>query len=752
MKKLAMKRVGACVAGMITAVLAACSAHKVNYEQSEGYARVAAPSETRYGTAPYDSYVASDVLRYSSDLVGGNDGCAVDVPRTADFQQLGAPAAARTHIPQGAFSVRATDELWVIARCDDDTVPIVQTNDDYPGCGSLITQFRRQEQFVPVPLKHTGVSADINGYIVSVNVKQQFHNPYNSNIEAVYVFPLPENAAVNDFVMTIGARSIRGIIREREQAERIYNQAKSQGYTASLMTQERPNIFTQRVANIEPGRSIDIDITYFNTLAYSDGWFSFVFPMVVGPRFNPPGSTDPVAALPREVAGNPQTTSVNYLRPAERNGHDISINVDIDAGVEIEELASNTHHIDVQRPAGYSRDRATVSLKAFDTIPNRDFVLRYRVASDEIKSGIITHRDDRGSFFSMLIVPPRKLENLQRSPLELVFVIDCSGSMNGRPIDQAREAIRSGLSWLREDDTFQIIEFSNTAGALGSYPVAATHQNRQRAEQYLNSLQSSGGTMMINGIRAALEPPCDPSRPRYVVFLTDGFIGNESEILSALQARLGPSRIFGFGVGASPNRFLMDRMSKLGRGAVAYLNVNDNPREVMQLFFDRIAHPALTDILIDWAGANVSEVFPSGGRGDAYAYPDLFVGRPVLLTGRLNGTWQGAVRVNGRAGGREMRINVPTRSDNSRQIAALPAIWARQKISELSDRVYWQPGHDPTFEIRDTALSYNLLSSFTSFVAVDSLTRTTSPHGTTVNVPVPVPHGVRYDTTVGNER
>ncbi len=725
-------------------ILAACSAHSMKVDR---------PDESRQSellgrwqhtpVIPMDSF---DATSASANVL--EDRLVV----LNDLNGQMSTTSSDSRSAQENYAVRATDELWIISRCADDTTPVVQTNDDYPGCGSLITQFAPQEQFVPVPLKHTNVSADIHGYIASVNVKQQFHNPYSSNIEAVYVFPLPENAAVNDFVMTVGARSIRGIIREREQAERIYNQAKSQGYTASLMTQERPNIFTQRVANIEPGRDIDIDITYFNTLTYSDGWFSYIFPMVVGPRFNPPGTTDSVAALPRDAVGSPQATSVNYLRPTDRSGHDIGIRVTIDAGVSIEEVASNSHHIDIQRPGGESSDRAVVSLKPFDTIPNRDFVLRYRVAADDIKSGIITHRDDRGAFFSMLIVPPRKLEKLQRTPVELVYVIDCSGSMNGRPFDQAREAIRAGLNWMQDGDTFQIINFSNTAGAMGSYPVAATWENRQRAEQYLAGLSTGGGTMMINGIRAALEPSNDPSRPRYVVFLTDGFIGNESDILAALHERLGPSRIFGFGVGSSPNRFLMDRMSKLGRGAVAYLNVNDNPMEVMRLFFDRISHPALADIHIDWGGADVADVYPAGGRNDAYSYPDLFVGRPVLLTGRLNGRWKGPIRISGRVGREEIRLSVPVDADRTDKVAALPAIWARQKISELSDRVLWQPGHDPTHEIRSTALSYNLLSNFTAFVAVDSLTRTTSPHGTTVNVPVPVPQGTRYDTTVGSER
>jgi hypothetical protein len=222
-----------------------------------------------------------------------------------------------------------TTELLIIERRQ----AAHRAQQDTLGCGGLITTI--DEKQVTVPLKHTNVKASIAGYISAVNVTQQFTNPYSSKIEAVYVFPLPENAAISDFIMTIGDRHIRGIIREREQAEQIYAQARAQGHTASLLTQERPNIFTQKVANIEPGKQIDINITYYSTLTYSDGGYEFTFPMVVGPRFNPPGTTDPIHAAPRNNPAQPNTTEITYLRPTERTGHDISLSLDIDAGVSM---------------------------------------------------------------------------------------------------------------------------------------------------------------------------------------------------------------------------------------------------------------------------------------------------------------------------------------------------------------------------------------------------------------------------------
>ena len=250
-----------------------------------------------------------------------------------------------------------------------------------PGSGAMLAGFPSPgrpdlTRFIPLPLKHTAVDAAINGYIGTVNVKQAYENPYDTKIEAVYVFPLPEKAAVSEFLMVIGDRTIRGILREKEEAEAIYKEARRQGYQASLLVQRRPNIFEQKVANIEPGKAIDIDITYFHTLAYKDGWYSFVFPTVVGPRYNPPGYPDPVDAAPRGQGSSGAGTTVEYLRPEERSGHDISINIRLDAGVEVEEVKAS-HGVDVSRDG---ERKAVVKLKNQSTLPNRDFVLDFRVA------------------------------------------------------------------------------------------------------------------------------------------------------------------------------------------------------------------------------------------------------------------------------------------------------------------------------------------------------------------------------------
>jgi Ca-activated chloride channel family protein len=635
----------------------------------------------------------------------------------------------------------SSDELWVIAKAEVQVGPVVG-DDEGPGCGVMLAKLPGKDKKIPLPLKHTDVKGQISGYIATVSVTQQFHNPYDEKIEAVYVFPLPQNAAINEFIMTIGKRRIRGIIRERKEAERIYREARRQGHVASLLTQEKPNIFTQKVANIEPSKQIDVNIKYFNTLAYVDGWYEFVFPMVVGPRFNPSGFTGGVGAVGRGKAGiSGQKTEVQYLKPGERSGHDISLEVDIDAGVVIEELACTSHVI---TNSSASRQRRTIKLSSLDSIPNKDFVLRYKVAGKTVKSALVTHRDERGGFFTMMLYPPENLSYLKRTPMEMIFVLDCSGSMRGKPIAKAKQAITRALKKLQSDDTFQVIRFSNNASQLGPDPLPATPANIRKGLKYVESLNGGGGTMMIEGIKAALGFAHDPRRFRLVSFMTDGYIGNEAQILAEVNNQLGESRIFSFGVGSSVNRYLLDRMAKIGKGAVAYIGPDDSAGQVVDQFYDRISHPALTDVAIDWGGMEVTDMYPR-------RIGDLFVGRPVIVTGRFKGGRNTIIRVTGNVGDLSRQINIPANlEDSTATHPGIACVWARKRIETLGNQATYDNNRNLPGEIRQVALEYGLMSSYTAFIAVDSLRKTAGDHGMTVAVPVPVPDGVRYDTTVQN--
>jgi Ca-activated chloride channel family protein len=662
-----------------------------------------------------------------------------DAPRNEELWVIEKPQGTtplnRVATPRADFDRQFTKSI----EGDPATRP---AEDVIPGTGQLVA--RLPDKLVPVPLQHTDVKAAIAGYVATVDVTQQYKNPYNEKIEAIYVFPLPTNAAVNEFLMTIGDRKIRGIIREREEAKQIYEAAKRQGYVASLLSQERPNVFTQSIANIEAGKKIDVSIKYFHTLEYVDGWYEYVFPMVVGPRFNPSNSTDGIGAKAHgsPVGSTGQRTEIAYLKDNERSGHDISLSLDIDAGVKVEDFKSINHKIKLTRPGDHF---ARITLSDEDKIPNKDFVFRYKVAGKQIKSALMAQRDEKGAggYFTLMLFPPESLSDLPRKPIEMVFTLDVSGSMEGRPIEQAKTAVTYALNHMRQDDTFNVVRFANTAEPMAPRAVAADRENIQAALNYMQSMSAGSGTMMIDGIRQSLQVTPDPDRLRFVTFLTDGFIGNEREILAELHRLRGPSRVFSFGVGSSTNRYLLDHMARLGQGCAAYLNLNDDAGKVMSDYFEHISHPALTDLSIQFDGMQVSEIHPQ-------KLPDLFVGRPIVITGRYTGNPDAATaHIKGKVGGetRDMLVKLNVTNGTSQHKGIAP-VWARARIADLYDRTAFEENVDLTAQIKQTALEYGLMSAFTSFIAVDSSARTAGDHGTSVSVPVPVPQGVRYDTTV----
>jgi Ca-activated chloride channel family protein len=682
----------------------------------------------------------------ATTVVTGDDMRNLGAVSVANLRGLNQASGARAPLSR----VEPGEELWIISQ-PPAAAAMAAVADDALGPGVMIARFipavfddvptePQTIREIPLPLKHTDVDAKVQGYVGTVEVTQQFENPYDEKIEAVYMFPLPEKAAISEFVMTIGDRNIRGILREKEEARAIYRQARAQGYRASLLTQHRPNVFEQKVANIEPGKQIDVNITYYETLSYSDGWYSFNFPTVVGPRYNPPGSPDPLVAVPQTNTFPTRDDAIRYLPPGTRSAHDISIAVELDAGVAIEEIESS-HEL----AKSYGRDDIVrVSLADGTVVPDEDFRLRFRVAGETIKSSLLTYVDEESDqgYFTLMLYPPADLESLERQPLELVFVLDCSGSMSGEPIEQAKSAIVAALDRLGPHDSFQIIRFSQNASQFGPAPVAATPENLRAARQYVRNLSGSGGTQMIEGVKAALDFPHDDERLRFVTFLTDGYIGNEAQILDAIDARLDASRIFSFGVGSSPNRYLLERMASTGRGVVAYLSLEDSGGMIMDAFFDRIAHPAMIDVDIDWGDMDVADVYPA-------TLPDLFVGRPVIVTGRFTGR-PNDLTFSGRAANARVAVDLDY-DRRAPQHEFLPNLWARLRIAELNDRLAVNPADAGPLgkQIRETALAYNLMSDYTSFIAVDAAQRTAGQRGTTVFQGVPVPDGVSYDTTVG---
>ena len=594
------------------------------------------------------------------------------------------------------------------------------------------------------PLKHTDVKAEISGFISRVVVTQEFENPFKEKIEAVYTFPLPQNAAVDDMTMIVGQRTVRGKILPREEAQQVYEAAKSEGKVASLLDQERPNIFTQSVANILPGEQVKITISYVETLSYVNGAYEFVFPMVVGPRYVPgtPAGRNRGNGFAPDTDRVPDASRITPAAapPSVRSGHDISLEVTLDAGLIIDDIDSKTHPIEIQRPDIHS---ARLRLKESATIPNKDFVLRYDVAGKAIQDALLTHRSEKGGFFTLILQPPERITAEDVTPKELVFVLDTSGSMGGFPIEKAKETMKLALDNLYPSDTFNLITFSGDTRIMFPKPVPATRENLARAQAFLSSTSGEGGTEMMKAIQAALDPSDDQSHVRIVCFMTDGYVGNDMEIVSEVQKHPN-ARVFAFGIGSSVNRFLLDKMAEAGRGEVEYVSLNDDGSAAARRFHERVRNPLLTDISIDWGGLPVADVYPQ-------RIPDLFGAKPLVVTGRYSAAGRASIRLKGKMGGNEFVREIPVEfPETMASHDVLAPLWARARIDNLMGQDYAgaQTGN-MNKELKDTitqlGIEFRLMTQFTSFVAVEELIVTDGGQPRRIEVPIETPEGVRDD-------
>ena len=590
------------------------------------------------------------------------------------------------------------------------------------------------------PLKHTYVKAEISGFLSRVRVTQEFENPFKDKIEAVYTFPLPQAAAVDDMTMMVGNRTVRGRILRREEAQAVYEAAKSNGQVAGLLDQERPNIFTQSVANIMPGEKVTVTISYVETLKYEDGSYQFVFPMVVAPRYIPGAATS--AGTGGTSPNTTQVPDASRITPpvtpkGTRVGHDISVDVALDAGVPIDELKSISHEIDVERPNGWS---AHVRLKNKDEIPNRDFVLKYDVAGRRVEDAMLTHRTDKGGFFTFILQPPDRVTVEDVTPKEIVFVLDTSGSMSGFPIEKAKEAMKLALDGLYPQDTFNLITFAGDTSILFPQPVPATKENMEKAQKFLDTREGGGGTEMMKAIKAALDPSDAQGHIRIVCFMTDGEVGNDLEIISEVQKHPN-ARVFAFGIGSSVNRFLLDKISEEGRGEVEYVALNDDGSAAARKFHERVRSPLLTDISIEWAGLPVADVYPK-------RIPDLFSAKPVILTGRYTAGGRGVIRLKGKMSGRDFVREIPVELPEAEaRHDVLATLWARTRIDDLMSKDYagiqQNNAHADLKEtITQLGLEYRLMTQFTSFVAVEEMIVTDGGQPRRIEVPVEIPEGM----------
>jgi Ca-activated chloride channel family protein len=567
----------------------------------------------------------------------------------------------------------------------------------------------------PCPLEHTAVTADVQGPVVRVKVRQVFRNPTGDPMEAIYTFPLAAAGAVDDMTIRIGDRVVKGTIKRKEEARAIYDAARRQGKLAGLLDQERPNVFVQSVANIPPNAKVEVEIQYVETLKFEAGRYEFVFPMVVGPRYSPkhnPGAFQ-----------NPK-----YAAQGTRAGHDISLSLKLDAGLPVDAIDSATHEVVVENRTAAG---AFVKLRNQNEIPNKDFILRWDVTGKKINDALLTHRGRDGQgYFTFVLAPPDQPAREDITPKEIVFVIDTSGSMHGFPLDKAKEAMMAAIEGLHPRDRFNLITFSGDTHLLFPAPVPATQENIADAKRFLAGRRSGGGTEMMKAIRASLAPSGSREHVRIVCFMTDGYVGNEDEIIREIRQH-PEARVFSFGIGSSVNRHLLDQMSQQGRGEVEYVGLQDDGSAAAKRFHTRVQTPLLTDIQFTFQGLAVDEIYPK-------RVPDLFSAKPVVITGRYRDAGRGVVKITGKMGGhpfeRSLQVDLPATAQRD----GIRSLWARTKVGELM-----VDGATQNREaITELGLRYALMTPFTSFVAVEHQTISEQGKLRTIEVPVEVPEGV----------
>ena len=598
-----------------------------------------------------------------------------------------------------------------------------------------------------VPLTHTDATIDVRGLVASATVTQQYSNSSSAPIEAVYVFPLPHDAAVYDMEIHVANRVIHSAIKERAEAKKIYETAKSEGKRAALVEEERPNIFTTSVANIMPGDKIDVRLRYVEPLRWEDGKMRIVFPMVVGPRYIP--GTQAVGHYGTGwTSDTDQVHDASHITPPvhhpdSRSGHDISLAVDLDPGFEAANVKSVSHETHATRlPDG----RQHIELSTGATLPNKDFVLEVQQAdSTRPRTALFLSPGDSGETQFLLAAFPPTVQPKERVPVEMLYMIDVSGSMAGTSIAQAREALLQALDKLRPTDRFGILQFSSGYQEFSAEPLPATAEDLDRARRYVRGLEANGGTEMLPALRHLMTKPPMPGYLRHIILLTDGDLGNEDEIFRAMHSELGNARLFTVAIGSAPNLFLATKMAQFGRGTFTHIADVSEVRDQMTHLFDSIDSPVLTDVKLTFTGVEVSDVYPERP-------PDLFLRQPLLIYGRITKGSVGTVHLTATAGNEPYEASIPLDTTKATFHPGITTIWARQRVEDLMD--HWRKSDEKGQpEIRASviahAVRYNLVTRFTSLVAVERVVVNAGGQNNTVAVPTEMPAGWQMDKVFG---
>jgi len=640
---------------------------------------------------------------------------------------------------------------------DTETYEQVRLND--VGSGSLLFNTDEPGRYNIAPVLETNVDMVINGIVLRATVTQTFKNESDLWVEGVYVFPLPENAAVDQLSMLIGERRIKGFIQEKKKARQTYLKAKRAGKKAVLVEQQRPNMFTNSVANIAPHESITITIEYQQSIRYEKidgkGQFSLRFPTTITPRYIPGKPKTVIAESIDEIALNgwalntdqvSDATDITDITPpmidrADRENR-FKLNIQIDAGFEIESIHSPYHNIRVLRP---DNEQVIVTLQDSSSVSNRDFVLTWQPNSYvDPKAAIFSETLDNEYYQFIMVMPPSSaMQGAQALAREVIYIIDTSGSMSGESIQQAKASLQFALGRLRSSDKFNIIQFNSSTSQLFESARMASSNNIRTAHSYVQALIADGGTEMLPALEAAFGSSTNDLNTyvRQIMFLTDGAVGNEQQLFSYIQQHLGDDRLFTIGIGSAPNSHFMSKAAAFGRGTFTYIGAVTEVQQKLEQLFVKLESPVLRNLKLSWPDGIVAETWPQ-------KLPDLYLGEPLYVSIKTTQK-TGSVAISGMRANEEWRMELPlTRSKTSQGIAAL---WAKNKINALSDKMLTSPDKQKLqAEMTNVALQHHLVSRYTSLVAVDiTPTRPTEESLFTGPMPLNNPAGYHQKQLLG---
>jgi Ca-activated chloride channel homolog len=598
------------------------------------------------------------------------------------------------------------------------------------------------EQSWLAPQLMSEVEIRVSGWIARARVVQEFENVSDEVVSAVYVFPLPETAAIDGLTLSVGGRRIVGEIQERGVARASFERGQAQGRKASLVEQQRPNLFTTRVANIRPHETIEVQLTYQQEVRYDAGTFSLEFPATLTPRYLPGATSDGPAALLDLRVGAPAAPVAESITPPvvfDANGPLLHVRVLLDAGFPLQRVVSPSHELSVTSAA--QTGTLDISLKDGPVIADRDFRLEWQPVRSGVPASAAFEEEFEGQRYALLLLlpPEAAAEPSSRIPRETSFIIDTSGSMSGSSIEQARSALESGLAALKPSDRFNVVAFDSTARQLFDTSVLATAKNLERARGWVRQLEANGGTEMIPALELALAQPTHPDHVSQVVFVTDGSVGNEPDVFRFIQAQLTSQRLFTVGIGSAPNQYFMRSAARFGRGTFTNVASTTEVASRMGELWSKLETPLLRQIGLTWNGAGDVQAWPE-------RVPDLYAGEPLVVVARLAAGTTGlhvAGQRRGQAFASDLLLDVRASQSSGKATAqrGIHRLWARRKIESLMDRmIEGRSEEEVRPEVTALALQHRLLSKYTSLVAVDQ-TRSVSEPGPDVAVANELPAG-----------